>query len=175
MAKDNKKTDVKPAETASKTVQPVSVQPLSPFDEMQRDMERMFDAFFPRGWMRPMHLGWPSWGELKLPELKSPKIDILERDDVVIVHAEVPGIDKNDIEISVTDDTITIKGQSQQESKEDTDNYHRREISRGSFCRTLPLPSTVDNENAKASFKDGMLEITLPKLAKTKRKTVSID
>lgn len=175
MAKDNKKTDVKSAETPSKTVQPIAAQPLSPIDEMQREMERMFDSFFPRGWLRPMHLGWPTWGDMKLPELKSPKIDIIERDDVIIVHAEVPGIDKKDIEISVTDDSITLRGQSQIESKEDTENYHRREISRGSFCRTLPLPSSVDNENAKASFKDGMLEITLPKQAKTKRKTVSID
>lgn len=176
MGKDNdKKTDLKTEKVPVKATQSSSLLPASPFDDMQREMDRLFDNFLGRAWLRPSHLTWPHWGEFKMPELHGPKVDIIERDDEIVIQAEIPGIDKKDIDISVTSDTITIKGQTEQEKKEETGNYHRREISRESFTRTLNLPSTVDSEKAKASFKDGILKITLPKAAITQRRSLNIE
>jgi HSP20 family protein len=81
-------------------------RPLPPFEEM----DRMFDEFRRRGWMRPWRLEWPSFGESGIPEMKLPKIDVIDRESEVLVKAEVPGVDKKDIDISVGEDVVTIKG-----------------------------------------------------------------
>ena len=140
----------------------------SPFEEI----DRLFEGFFPRGWMRPMRWEWPSWAEL---ERRFPKVDVIDRDAEIVVKAEVPGVDKKDIEVTTTDNTVTIKGKTSHEEKEERGDYYRCEISRGSFSRTVALPGEVDGANAKASFKDGVLELTLPKLAKSKRVNIKID
>lgn len=145
---------------------------LSPFEEM----ERWFEGSFPRGWMRPFHIEWPRLGELAAPfEGRMPKVDVIDRDDEVLVRAEVPGVDKNDLDVSVSDNSVTIKGETKREEKEEKGDYYRCEISRGSFARTVLLPSDVDIEHTKAQFKDGVLELTLPKIEKTKRRTIKID
>jgi HSP20 family protein len=87
----------------------------------------------------------------------------------------VPGVEKKDLDISVGEDSVTIKGSTSKEEKEEKGDYYRREISRGSFIRTVALPATVDGTKAKASFKDGMLELTLPKTEKAKRHSVKLD
>lgn len=144
----------------------------SPIDEM----ERWFEGFFPRGWMRPVRTGWPSLGELAAPfEGRMPKVDVIDRDEEVIVRAEVPGVQKDDLDVSVSDNTVTIKGETKREEKEEKGDYYRSEISRGAFTRTVMLPSTVDTDKAKAQFKDGVLELTMPKVEKTRRRSVKID
>ena len=138
---------------------------LSPFG----DVDRMFDEFFNRRWLRPV--GW----ERPIGELVSmPSIDVIDRDDEVVVRAEVPGYKKEDIEISVSDSSLTIKGEMKTEEKEEKGDYYRCEISQGSFSRVIALPSEVDDSKAKASMKDGMLELTLPKREKSKRHAISI-
>lgn len=161
--KAKSKQEVKKVETA---------QILSPFEEM----ERMFDNYFSRGWMRPLQSDWPSFSGLAQPfEGKSPSVDVIERDDVVIVKAELPGVDKKDIDVSVTNNTVTIKGSTSHEEKEEKGDYYRCEISRGSYSRTLSLPAEVDEEKTKAKIKDGILELTLPKLTRSKRHSVKIE
>lgn len=145
---------------------------LSPFEEM----DRMFDSFFPRGWLRPQHWERPSWGEMMASfESQMPRVDIIDRDDEVVVHAEVPGVDKDDLEVSVTDNTVTIKASTSQEKKEEKGDYYRCETKRGSFSRTLALPSDIDCDKAKSSLKDGVLELRLPKIAKSKRRQIKVE
>ncbi len=150
------------------------VQParaLSPFEEM----DRMFDQFLRRGWMRPWRFEWPSFPELAMPELRIPKVDVVDRESEVVVRAEVPGVEKKDLDISIGEASVTIKGETRREEKEEKGEYYRCEISRGAFSRTVALPADVDGTKAKASFKEGMLELTIPKLEKAKRHSVKVD
>lgn len=144
---------------------------LSPFEEM----DRMFEDYFSRGWMRPFRWEWPSLGEMAKPFAgKMPKVDVIERDDEVVVKAELPGVEKKDLDVSVTENSVTIKGTTSHEAKEEKGDYYRCEISRGAYARTVALPSYVDADKAKASFKDGVLELKLPKVEKSKRRTVEV-
>lgn len=143
---------------------------VSPFEEMERFMEE----FFPRGWLR--RWDWPVFPELaRRFEFRMPKVDIIDRAEEVVVRAELPGIDKKDLDVTVTGDTLTIKGVSRHEEKEEQGDYFRSEIARGSFARTLVLPAAVDASRAKASFKDGLLEVRLPKKEEAKRQSVTIE
>jgi len=144
---------------------------LSPFDEM----DRMFDGFFRRGMMRPWRFEWPTFPEMALPEMKIPKVDVVDRENEVLVKAEIPGVDKKDIDISVGEDTVTIKGETRREEKEEKGDYYRCEISHGAFSRTVALPAAIDGAKAKANFKDGVLELTLPKIEKAKRHSVKVE
>jgi HSP20 family protein len=143
---------------------------LTPYEEM----ERLFERVFPRGWLRPMQWEWPSWSVLPA-EGKLPCVDVIERDDELLVRAELPGVDKKDIEVSVSDSGLTIRASTRREEKEEKGEYYRHEIAEGTFVRSVTLPAEVDSEHAKASFKDGMLELHLPKIAKAKRRTISLD
>lgn len=149
---------------------------LSPFEAMDRLMDQMFEGYFPRGWLRPFRMEWPSWSESMAPfEGKTPKVDVIDRDNEVVVKAELPGVDKKDVDVSVTHNTVTIKGTTSHEEKEEKGNFYRCEMSRGAYARTVMLPSDVDESKAKAKFKDGVLELTVPKVAKAKRKTIKVD
>jgi len=162
MAEETKKQELQKAAPA---------HAVSPFEEM----DRMFDQYFRRSWMRPWRFEWPSFPELALPEMKLLKVDVVDREAEVLVKAEIPGVEKKDLDISVAEDTVTIKGSTRHEEKEEKGDYYRREISSGAFLRTVALPATVDGSKAKANFKDGMLELTLPKTEKAKRHAVKVD
>ena len=104
-----------------------------------------------------------------------PSLDIVERDNEIVVRAEVPGVDKKDLEISVTDHTVTIKGCTKEEHKEEKGDYFRSEIYQGSFSRSSALPCDVDGDKARASFSDGILELTIPKLETSKRHKIKVE
>jgi HSP20 family protein len=167
MAEAIKKPEVQEATKKQEVQKAAPARALRPFEEM-------FDQFLRRNWMRPWHLDWPAFPELALPELKAPKVDVLDREGEIVVKAEIPGVDKKDIDISVGEDSVTIKGETRKEEKEEKGDYYRCEISRGSFSRTVALPAAVDGAKATASFKDGVLELTLPKLKATKRHKISV-
>lgn len=114
---------------------------------------------------------------MKAFEGKTPKVDVIEKgnDNDIIVNAELPGVDKKDLDISVTNNTVTIKGSTSHEEKEEKNDYYRCEISRGSYSRTLSLPAEVDEEKTKAKFKNGILKLTLHKLKKSKRHNVKVE
>ncbi len=153
-------------------VQQKQSRPLTPFDEM----ERIFESFFPRGWMRPMRWEWPEWSISETPFTGlTPKVDLVERDKEIVIRAELPGVDKDNLDISLTDDSVTINATTSKESEEEKGDYHRREISRGSFSRTLALPSAVKADDTKASFKDGVLELILQKQAPAKRHSIKVE
>jgi len=102
-------------------------------------------------------------------------VDVIDRDDEVVVRAEVPGVEKDDLDVSVSDNAVTIKGETKREEKEEKGDYYRCEISRGTFARTVVLPDYVDSDSVKAKFEDGVLELTLPKVEKVKRRSIKID
>jgi len=133
------------------------------------DVDRLFDEFFSRRWPRPF--GWEPFGDRAD---FGPNVDIIDRDDEVVVRAELPGYRKDDIEITVSGDKLTLSGRTASEEREERGSYYRLEITRGEFSRTLALPVEVDDAKAKASMKDGMLELTLPKIEKSKRRTITI-
>ena len=126
--------------------------------------------------MHPFDWSVPSWSVEKVPfEGKIPKVDIIDRDKELVVKAELPGIDKKDLDISVTKNTVTIQGSTSHEEKKEKGDYYRCEISRGSYSRSLSLPADIDEGKVKAKFKDGVLELTLPKLEKAKRRTIKVE
>lgn len=162
--KENKGKEVEKAAAAP-------ARAMSPFEEL----DRLLDNLSLRGWMRPMRMDWPGWGEMPLPlEGRMPRVDVVDREADVLVRAELPGVDKKDLEVSVTDNTVTIKGSTRHEEKEQKGDYYRSEISRGSFSRSVVLPAIVDGTQGSATFKDGVLELALPKLEKTKRRNIPI-
>ena len=166
MATEEKKT------TGSEMKKVEPARALRPFE----DMDRLFDKFMSRGWFSPFQMEWPTLPASAMPfEGKTPNVDVIDRDDDVVVKAELPGVDKKDIDISVTQNTVTIKGKTSHEHKEEKGDYYRCEISRGSYSRTLSLPADVDEEKAKAVYKDGILELVLPKLKKSKRHSIKVE
>lgn len=166
----------KKLEKAKKDV-PVKVEPTGVFQELDsrmRDMERRFEDFFSADWMHPSKWDLPDWANVGQAELKVPKMDIVDRDDDVMVRVDLPGVKKEDVDVSLTDNTITVKGTTSEEKKEEKGDYYRCETMKGSFSRTMSLPSDVDGSKAASSFKNGVLEVIVPKLEKARRHSVEI-
>ncbi len=145
---------------------------LHPFEEM----DRMFENLMARNWFRPFRWDMPSFEGFRMPfEGKVPRVDVIDRDKEIVIRAELPGVDKKDLDVSMTDNSVTIKGSTSHEKEDKGDDYYRSEISKGSFCRTVAIPDNVDVSKAKASFKDGVLELTTPKIKGSKRRSIKLD
>ena len=134
-----------------------------PFRELE-EWERRFDDFFGRPmWRWPFEeKGW------------MPAVDVFEKDDRFVVKAELPGMKEEDIDVSVVGDTLTIKGEKNTESEVKEEDYYRSERAYGSFYRSVPLPSTVDASKIEASYEDGVLQVTLPKMPEVKPKKIEV-
>jgi len=132
---------------------------------MREDMDKLFDNFFSA---RPSRTGL-------LEGAWQPSVDISETDDEIIVKAELPGLTHDDVNISLTDNVLTLKGEKKQEKEDKGENYHRVERSYGSFQRTFTLLSSVQSENTKATFKNGILTINIPKTEEAKPKEIKIN
>jgi HSP20 family protein len=141
---------------------------ISPFDQMERWFEDIF--------RRPFSLVGPSgWPRMRMSEVEvSPTVDVFEEGDEVVVKAELPGIKKEDIDVNLTDDTVTISGEKKKEDKVEKKGYYRMERSYGSFSRSLRMPAEVQSDKAKAKFKDGVLEIRVPKTEEARKKEKKI-
>jgi HSP20 family protein len=145
---------------------------LTPFEALNRFLE----GVMPRLWMRGMQPPWPLWAELAAPfEGRTPRVDVIERDEEVVVHAELPGVTKDDLEVSLAGERLTIKATTKHETEESKGEYQRREISRGELTRTVQLPAAVDAERAQAKFTDGLLELTLPKAVPASRHAIKVE
>lgn len=139
---------------------------LMSFDEF----DNFFDDFLSRRWPRLL-----DWNMPTLSETGFPRVDILDHDNDVEVQAALPGVKKENLEVSVTNQAITIRASAKEEKKEEEKGkYFRREIAQGEFQRTVSLPDNVDGEKAQASFKDGILKVTIPKTEKSKRRNIEI-
>jgi HSP20 family protein len=160
-----------------KTKEARELAPWRPFADLtgwERDMERMMDNFFDRR-MRPW---WPErWFRTEGMLTSAPALDVYEEKDDLVIKAELPGMEKDNVEVSLTDHTLTIKGEKKKEDEVKEEKYYRSERSYGSFVRSLQLPTDVQADKIKASFKNGILEVRLPKTeeAKTKEIKVKVD
>lgn len=140
---------------------------LAPF----RRMEEVFEDFFRRPFGRPWLPSLPKWFEGIEP---SPSVDIFEEGDDIVVKTELPGMTKDDIEVNITENRITLSGEKKKEEKMEKKDYYRLERSYGSFRRSFDLPTEVQTDKAKASFKDGVLEVRIPKTEEAKKKVKKI-
>jgi HSP20 family protein len=135
----------------------------------QQEMNRLFDEFF-GGWgLAPFREFTEPW------EAFSPRVDVVEGDKEVTVSAELPGMDEKKIAVSLSRGVLTISGEKREKVEDRGKNYYRMERSYGSFQRSVPLPSEVDEDKAEATFKKGVLTITLPKTAEAQaRKRIAV-
>ena len=138
---------------------------------LQREMNRLFDDFFPG-------FGFPTLWEPEERALSrfSPKVNVSETDKEIKVSAELPGMDKDDINVELDDTALTIRGEKKEEHEEKEKDCYRREQCYGAFHRVVSLPTEVDANSAKAKFKKGVLTIALPKLEEDRsaKKTIEI-
>lgn len=139
------------------------------------EMDRAFDAFLRRGWMRPLRDLWPDWAPMQPGlELAMPRVDLIDREDEVLVRAELPGVTKDDLKVELVGDLLTIAGERRHEEKVEQGNVFRAEIGYGSVSRTLRMPVEVNPDQVTASFENGMLEVHLPKQATAKRQKIEV-
>ena len=153
---------------------PKAVIPRRPLMNPSRSdshLERVMDDFFDRR----ARAWWPEkWSLPAVLYIEPPVLDFYKEKDDLVVKAELPGMEKEDIEVNVTDHTLTIKGEKKKEEEVEEENYYRSERSFGSFRRDLELPSDVQAEKAKASFKNGILEVRLARTEAAKAKEIKI-
>ncbi|MCT8997578.1 Hsp20/alpha crystallin family protein [Chelativorans intermedius] len=140
----------------------------NPLLSLQRDINRVFEDF----WNRFERSYAGANGFLTAA---NPRTDISETEKEVEVSVELPGMDEKDIEVSLTDDVLTIRGEKKNEREEKKKGYYLSERSYGSFYRSIPLPAGVDPEKADARFKSGVLTITLPKTPEAQQKVRRIE
>ncbi len=129
---------------------------LSEFDDMDKMMESMLPA------VRGNQFGY------------TPAVDMYEDKDNIVIETQLGGIDPEKVDVSIENNVLTIKGESEKKSEVEDKNYYRKEIRRGSFYRSIPLPTKVDGDKAQAINEDGMLKITVPKASELKPKTIKI-
>lgn len=129
---------------------------------LRNDMDRLLEDFWKRPWRESLS------GEME------PAVEVSDSKKSVVVKVQVPGVAKENIQVNVTDDALTIKGEIKEEEKKEEKNYYRREIRYGSFSRTIPLPTTVEAEKAAAKLKNGVLKIEIPKSKESKVKEIPI-
>jgi HSP20 family protein len=137
-----------------------------PFSYLRQQVNRVFDDF----WGEPLLARGETWSAF------APQVDVTETDKDVKVCAEIPGVEAKDIDVSVEDGTLTIRGEKKYEREENEKGQYRMERSYGSFERAIPLPVEVDEAKAKAEFKNGVLRLTLPKRpgAQSRRKKIPV-
>ena len=117
-----------------------------------------------------------AFGDEELPAKSwAPAVDIFENDNNIVLKAELPDVDPKDVEVRVEDSTLYLKGERKFEKEVKEDNYHRIERSYGSFARSFALPGSIDSDKVEASYKDGLLTLTIPKREEAKPKTIKIN
>jgi len=139
-------------------------RPFRELERMRREMDRLWESFFEERPRRKIEESG-EWG---------PSLDLSETKNDLIVKAEVPGIDPKGIDISLSNDVLTIKGEKKQEKEEKEENYHFIERSYGAFSRSIRLPREVQSDKINASYKNGLLKVTLPKSEEAKKKEIKI-
>ncbi|MBI3975486.1 MAG: Hsp20/alpha crystallin family protein [Armatimonadetes bacterium] len=146
----------------------MSIRRWDPFDELtslRESMERLFDDFFTR---RPA-------GRPLAPAMWEPAVEVFETEGEVVFRAEMPGIDPQSVDVTVSEDSLTLKAEARAEAEQKGRNYYRRELRYGAFQRSVALPTSVQTDQAKAAFKNGILEVRIPKAERAKAKTVRVE
>jgi len=134
-------------------------EPFTELRRMREEMDRLFQDF----WRMPVITPTVS-------EVLSPAVDMYEKDDHIVIKAELPGLRTEDVEVTATEDSISLRGEFKKEEEVKDEGYLRRERRYGRFYRMIPMPVAIKADNVKATFKNGVLEITAPKAEETKAK-----
>ena len=141
-------------------------------------MEEFFGTHFPGRWMEGFFepYGWkrPFWSEFGETFEVWPRIDVLDKGDALVVRAEIPGVKKEDLDITIAGDRLTFEAKRDYEKKEEKEDYFRSEIAYGRLYRAVPLPVEVHGDKAKAEMKDGVVEVYLPKVEAITPHTVKV-
>lgn len=140
---------------------------------LTHSMEEFFEDFPPRRWMEtfePFGWKWPIGIDLE----RSFRVDVVDREKELFVRAELPGVDKDDVEVTVSGDRLVIEAEREFEEEEKKESFYRHELGYGELTRTIALPVGVDVEHIKAELKDGILNVTLPKIQAAERHTVKV-
>jgi len=156
--------------TGKEVAQPQARQFSSPLDEI----EQWFDEMR-RNWMQPFFFGrgWPE--KESLFSGRMPRVDVIDREQELLVRAELPGVSKENLDVSLQDNSLSIRATTRHEKEEEKGQFYRRELSRGEFQRSVRLPCPVEGDKVKASFKDGVLELTIPKMASSRRQKIKVE
>jgi HSP20 family protein len=137
-----------------------AASPFRLFDRFADEMDRVFEDFgFGRTRSRQP---WRGFGMLSGDEMWTPDVDIFHRNSELVIHADLPGLTKDDVKVDVTENEVTIEGERQRQHEDEREGLYRSERSYGRFSRVIRLPEGVIADQAKATFKDGVLEITMP-------------
>jgi HSP20 family protein len=138
------------------TPTPFGISPFSVVKRFGEEMDRLFSDYgLNRDWIPSALVG-------EARRTWQPQVEIFENDGELVVRAELPGLKKEDVNVELTDEGLTIEGERRSEHEENDDGYYRSEFSYGSFRRRIPLPEGANPENATAKFHDGVLEVTMP-------------
>ncbi|MBK6896045.1 MAG: Hsp20/alpha crystallin family protein [Alphaproteobacteria bacterium] len=138
----------------------------NPFGELHREMDRMFNQVFQGAGFPAIKSGFPL--PAFSPTLLKPSVDISESEKSYAITAEVPGVEEKDVKIELVGNTLTISGEKKHEKEDKDKNWHRIERSYGSFKRVLSLPEDAVADEAEATFKNGILNISVPRKAQKK-------
>ena len=141
-------------------------RPTNDLTSMREEMNRLFDSFFS---------GFPERRKGLLEGEWAPSVDVAETDEEIVVTAELPGVKQEEVDISIADGVLTLKGEKKEEKEVKEKNYHRIERSYGSFQRSISLTTGVEASKAKATYKNGILCVTIPKVEEAKPKQIKID
>jgi len=165
-------TEEKPATPAA-----AAMQAWRPFESLRREVDRLFEDFtlnpFRLPLRRPAFDLEPFWQ----PDswVAMPAMDLVERDEAFEMTAELPGLDEKNIEVNVANGVLTVKGQKEEDKVEKKEDFHLRERRFGSFSRSVRVPDTVDPDKIEASFKNGVLKVTLPKKPEAQKPVKKIE
>lgn len=140
---------------------------LEPFLRLHREMDRLFEDVFRGLWPARSLSGWEG--------IATPEIDVSEAEDSIEICAELPGVEEKDLEVAIEEDVLTIRGEKKLERDEKKESFHLMERSHGRFACSVRLPYEIDPEKAEASFKNGVLSVTLQKPAEERQKTRRIE
>jgi HSP20 family protein len=146
--------EIKKTETGASPVQ----RYIDPFTAMRAEMERVFDSFLGRGFGR-----FPALSRAEEGGALAPSIDVRETETELVVEAELPGMDEKDVNLTLNNGVLTLKGEKKSEREERKDDYHLMERSYGSFQRSFQIADTIDADKVQATFEKGVLKVTLPK------------
>ncbi len=173
----NDVTTKSPAKVEAKETTRATPAEWSPFESLRRQIDRVFEDFGGGFWppparrslfgIEPFWRGEPAWDT-------KPAVDVVEKDKAYEVTAELPGMDEKNIEVQFSDGVLTIKGEKKEETEEKKKDYYVSERRYGSFRRSFQVPDGVDPEKIDASFKNGVLTVTLPKSPETQKKEKKI-
>jgi HSP20 family protein len=143
----------------------MNTNPFQDIEKARTEMDRLWDSFL---------FGRPQKGALQEVAEWLPLVDVAEMKSEIVVKVEIPGMEANDIDISLNEGTLVIRGEKKQEKEEKEEDYHLIERRYGTFARSIPLPRGIEGNKVSASYKDGVLRITLPKSEKAGKKEIKI-